>query len=221
MLRTSAPSLRPLAALAAALLALWFALPGQACAKPFKTAMFAIELPPGWSLINGPFKRHSGEMAVLGRRDHKASVQLMYGPTEPAHFKSIVEGYARSMHGTPPVYEGSNQASFSCTSTKAGQSLHLVFRRDDTGTRLLICIFNGRMEDMLFVARNMTTPHPGLVPVLVPGPPAPAARPAPAGRPEARRHGGQPVRTQAPLPSSRSSSRPSGAARPQDSQRIW
>ena len=35
---------------AAILLALWFALPGQACAKPFKTAMFTIDLPAGWSL---------------------------------------------------------------------------------------------------------------------------------------------------------------------------
>ena len=201
MHRTSAPSLRALAALAAILLALWFALPGQACAKPFKTAMFAIELPPGWSLINGPFKRHSGEMAVLGRRDHKASVQLMYGPTEPAHFKSIVEGYARSMHGTPPVYEGSRQASFDCSSAKTGQSLHLVFRSDDTGTRLLICIFNGKMEDMLFIARNMTTPYPGLVPNLAPARPAPSARPAPA-----RSSMRQPARQ---------------GARPQDSQRIW
>ena len=220
MLRISA--LPPLA-LAAALLALFLALPGQASAKPFKTPMFTIELPAGWSLINGPFKRNGGEMAVLGRRDHKASVQLMYGPTEPAHFKSIVEGYARSMHGTQPVFDGP-QASFDCTSARAGQSLHLVFRRDDTGTKLLICIFNGRMEDMLFVARNMTTPYPGLVPVLVPGRPAPAARTAPARRPEARQHGGQPVRPQA-MPSSRAPSnppsRPSRPARPQDSQRLW
>ncbi|MBR6468518.1 MAG: hypothetical protein IKT16_10250 [Desulfovibrio sp.] len=212
MLRTSALSLRPLAALAALLAllpALWLALPGQACAKPFKTAMFAIELPAGWSLINGPFKRNGGEMAVLGRRDHKASVQLMYGPTDPAHFRDIVEGYARSMHGTPPVYEGSRQASFDCTSAKAGQSLHLVFRSDDTGTRLLICIFNGRMEDMLFIARNMTTPYPGLVPSLSPVRPAPSARPAPA-----RTSGRQPAR-----PSPR---QPAGHnARPQDSQRLW
>ena len=212
MLRTSALSLRPLAALAALLAllpALWLALPGQACAKPFKTAMFVIELPAGWSLINGPLKRNGGEMAVLGRRDHKASVQLMYGPTDPAHFRDIVEGYARSMHGTPPVYEGSRQASFDCSSAKAGQSLHLVFRSDDTGTRLLICIFNGKMEDMLFIARNMTTPYPGLVPNLAPARPAPSARPAPA-----RSSMRQPARSSARQPARQ-------GARPQDSQRIW
>lgn len=140
---------------------LLFAFQVSASTSGFKAPFFSIALPPGWSLINGPFKKNGGETAILGRRDHKASIQLLYGPTTPEHFKSIVTGYAKSFNAPEPAFER-NQASFNAE--RSGQQLHFLFCHDDSGKNLIIFIFNGQMSDMQFVFTGLSSYLQGMTP---------------------------------------------------------
>ena len=134
--------------------------PVDARADTFRCPLFTIDLPKGWSLVNGPFKKKGGETAVLGRRDRKASIQMLYGPSIQDNLKTIVEGYARGLNGKP-VYDG-NQAWFDAT--RNGQRMRFVFCQDEPNNMLAIFILNGNPAEMSFVSTGMKTKYPGLVP---------------------------------------------------------
>ncbi len=136
-------------------------LPSEAWAARFNCAYFSMDLPRGWSLIEGPFKKRGGETAVLGRRDHKASLQMIYGPSNARNFRTIVEGYAKGLRGRPVF--SANQAWFD--TVRGDQKLRFLFRHDNAGKVLVIFILNGRPQDMNFLFTNMKTRHAGLVPV--------------------------------------------------------
>lgn len=144
----------------ALLLVLALSAPMEAKAATFRCALFTIDMPKGWSLVNGPFKKKGGETAVLGRRDRKASVQMLYGPSIQDNLKTIVEGYAKGLKGKP-VYNG-NQAWFDVT--RNGQQMRFVFCQDEPNNMLAIFILNGNPAEMSFVSTGMKTKYPGLVP---------------------------------------------------------
>lgn len=150
----------------ASLLALAFlvalALPAEAVAATFRSPYFTLELPKDWSLVEGPFKKNGGEAAVIGRRDHKASVQIMSGPIKPGEFETIVKGYAHSLRIAEPTVKG-QQAMFEAS--RNGQRLTFIFRCNDSRTKLVIFICNGDMKGMKFLS-GMQTKEPGLVPTI-------------------------------------------------------
>lgn len=152
-------ALAPLLAFAL-LVVLACATPSQALADTFRCSLFTIDMPKGWSLVNGPFKKKGGETAVLGRRDRKASIQLLYGPSIQDNLKTIVEGYAKGLKGKP-VYNG-NQAWFDAS--RNGQQMRFVFCQDEPNNMLAIFILNGNPAEMSFVGSGMKTKYPGLVP---------------------------------------------------------
>ena len=154
-------TVRLTALLLAVLFLLPVLLPADAQAARFSCAYFSLDLPRGWSLIEGPFKKRGGETAVLGRRDHKASLQMIYGPSSARNFRTIVEGYAKGLRGKPVF--SANQAHFD--TIRGDQKLRFIFRHDNAGKVLAIFILNGRPQDMNFLFTNMKTRHAGLVPV--------------------------------------------------------
>lgn len=133
----------------------------SALAATFRSPYFTMELPKGWDLVNGPFKKRGGETAVIGRKDHKASIQILSGPIEPDRFKDVVKGYAQSLKVPVPPVRG-QQAAF--PATYKGQSLYIIFRCDNTKTKLAIFICNGNMKDMQFIYRNIRPTVAGMKP---------------------------------------------------------
>lgn len=162
---SSAASARPCSPVLLALVLLLLAglvLPaGQAEAATFRCKYFTLNLPRNWSLINGPFKKGGGETAVLGRRDHKASVQLIYGTSVKENFRTIVDGYAKSLKAKA-TYTSASQAWFD--TQRKGQTMRFHFCQDEAESLLAIFILNGKPEDMAFVHTGMQTKYKGLVP---------------------------------------------------------
>ena len=164
MFHLSIPGKTPktLATTLALLLCLLLAPLSEAQAGTFRCQYFTLNLPQNWKLINGPFKKGGGETAVLGRRDHKASVQMLYGTSVKENFKTIVEGYARGLRASPK-YMGTSQAWFD--TTRKGQQFRFIFCQDDAAQVLAIYILNGKPKvDADFIRTGMKTKYKGLVP---------------------------------------------------------
>ena len=143
------------------LLCLLLAPLSEAQAGTFRCQYFTLNLPQNWKLINGPFKKGGGETAVLGRRDHKASVQMLYGTSVKENFKTIVEGYANGLKASPK-YMDTSQAWFD--TTRKGQQFRFIFCQDAAAQVLAIYILNGKPGDMDFIRTGMKTKYKGLVP---------------------------------------------------------
>lgn len=167
MFHLSIPGKTPktLATTLALLLCLLLAPLSEAQAGTFRCQYFTLNLPQNWKLINGPFKKGGGETAVLGRRDHKASVQMLCGTSVKENFKTIVEGYARGLRASPK-FMGTSQAWFD--TTRKGQQLRFIFCQDEAAQVLAIYILNGTPKDMDFIRTGMKTKYRGLVPQKLP-----------------------------------------------------
>ena len=131
-------------------------------AETFRCKYFILPMPKHWSLINGPFKKGGGETAVLGRRDRKASIQLIYGTSVKENFRTIVNGYAKSLKAKA-VYTSPSQAWFD--TTRRGQTMRFHFCQDEVESLLAIYILNGKPEEMAFIHTKLQTKYKGLVPL--------------------------------------------------------
>lgn len=134
---------------------------GGACAAPLTTKYFGLNLPPDWTVLDGPRKEGKSVRVQLGNKAKTAAVALVVGPARPGDAEKAADAYAKRLLGAKPVARN-GQICF--TFGHQGERGYAILREDVLSGLLLICIVSGDLKAADFIY-EMRGPYKALRPV--------------------------------------------------------